>query len=116
MKKQVKNQESARSKSVSRRKKIKRLTINDVFNLVEAGGQQRLLVRPGGALARELGQEGGFRLLRLPLRLLHKQLLLLCQLSGQQIALGGELTALLPFGAQGGVGFAQLLLKSSVGS
>ena len=82
---------------------------------MEAGGQQRLLVRPGGALARELGQEGGFRLLRLPLRL-RKQLLMLCQLSGQQIALCGEPAALLPFGEQGGVGFAQLLLKSSVGS
>ena len=79
----------------ARRKKIKKLTINDVFNLVEAGGQQRLLVRPGGALARELGQEGGFCLFRLLLRL-RKQLPLLCQLSGQQIALCGELAALLP--------------------
>ena len=115
MKKQVKNQESALFKSAARGKKIKRLTINDVFNLVEAGGQQHLLVRPGGALARELGQEGGFHLLRLLLRL-RKHLFLLCQLSGQQIALCGEPAALLPFGAQGGVGFTQLLLKSSVGS
>ena len=82
---------------------------------MEAGGQHCLFVSPGGALARELGQEGGFRLFRLLLRL-RKQLLLLCQLSGQQIALCGELAALLPFGAQCGVGFAQLLLKSSVGS
>ena len=82
---------------------------------MEAGGQHRLLVRPGGALARELGQEGGFRLFRLPVRL-RKQLLLLCQLSGQQVALRGKLAALLPFGSQYGVGFAQLLLKSSVGS
>ena len=82
---------------------------------MEAGGQHRLLVRLGGALARELGQEGGLRLLRLPLRL-REQPLLLCQLSGQQIALRGELAALLPFGEQGGVGLAQLLLKSSVGS
>ena len=81
---------------------------------MEAGGQHRLLVRPGGALTCELGQEGGFRLLRLPLRL-HKQLLLLCQLSGQQITLCGELAAFLPLGAQRGVGFAQLLLKNSVG-
>ena len=88
--------------------------MSDVFNLVEAGGQHRLLVRPGGALARELGQEGGLRLFRLPLRL-HKQLLLLCQLSGQQIVLHGELAALLLFGTQSGVGIAQLLLKSSVG-
>ena len=110
----VKNQESARFKSAARRKKIKRLTINDVFNLVEAGGQQRFHVRPGGALACELGQEGGFCLLRLPLQL-NKQLLLLCQLCGQQIALCGELAALLPLGAQRGVGFAQLLLKSNIG-
>ena len=82
---------------------------------MEAGGQQRLLVRPGGVLARELSQEGGFCLLRLPLRL-HKQLLLLCQLSGQQVALRGELAALLLFGAQSGVGVAQLLLKSSISS
>ena len=81
---------------------------------MEAGGQHRLLVRPGGVLARELGQEGDLRLFRLPLRL-HKQLLLLCQLSGQQITLRGELAALLLFGAQSGVGVAQLLLKSSVG-
>ena len=82
---------------------------------MEAGGQHCLLVRLGGALAHELGKEGGFRLLRLPLRL-RKQLLLLRQLSGQQIALCGELAALLSFDAQCGVGFAQLLLKSSVGS
>ena len=85
--------------------KVKKLTINDVFNLMEAGGQHRLLVRPGGALARELGQEGGFRLFRLLLRL-RKQLLLLCQLCGQQIALCGELAALLSLGAQRGIGFA----------
>ena len=72
------------------------------------------LVSPGGALARELGQEGGFRLFRLLLHL-RKQLPLLCQLCGQQIALGGEFAALLPLGAQRGVGFAQLLLKSGVG-
>ena len=113
-KKLVKNQESAQLKSAARRKKIKKLTVNDVFNLVEAEGQQRLLVRLGGALARKLGQAGGFRLFRLPLRL-HKQLLLLCQLSGQQIALRGELVALLLFGAQSGVGIAKLLLESSVG-
>ena len=81
---------------------------------MEAGGQHRLLVRPGGALTRELGQEGGFRLFRLPLRL-RKQLPLLCQLSGQQIALCGELAALLLLGAQRGFGFAQLMLKSGVG-
>ena len=81
---------------------------------MEAGGQHCLLVSPGGALARELSQEGGLLFFRLLLRLL-KQLLLLCQLCGQQIALCGELAALLPLGAQRGVGFAQLLLKSGVG-
>ena len=115
IKKRDKNQESARPRSAAQRKKTKRLTINDVFDLVEAGGQHRLLVRPGRALTRKLGQEGGFCLFRLPLRL-RKQPTLLCQLSGQQITHCGELAALLPFGAQCGVGFAQLLLKSSVGS
>ena len=81
---------------------------------MEAGGQHCLLVSPGGVLARELGQEGGLRLFRLLLRRL-KQLLLLCQLCGQQITLCGELAALLSLGAQHGVGFAQLLLKSGVG-
>ena len=81
---------------------------------MEARGQHCLLVSPGGALARKLGQEGGFRLFRLLLRL-RKQLPLLCQLCGQQIALRGELAALLPLGAQRGIGFAQLLLKNSVG-
>ena len=78
---------------------------------MEAEGQHCLFVSPGGVLARELGQEGGFRLL---LRL-HKQLLLLCQLCGQQITLCGELASLLPLGAQRRVGFAQLLLKSGIG-
>ena len=81
---------------------------------MEAGDQHCLLVSPGGALARELSQKGGFRLFRLLLRL-RKQLLLLRQLCGQQIALCGELAALLPLGVQRGVGFTQLLLKSGVG-
>ena len=81
---------------------------------MEAGGQHCLLVSPGGALARELGQEGGLLFFRLLLRLL-KKLLLLCQLCGQQIALCGELAALPPLGTQRGVGFAHLLLKSGVG-
>ena len=81
---------------------------------MEARGQHCLLVSPGGALARELGQEGGLLFFRLLLRLL-KKLLLLCQLCGQQIVLCGELAALLPLGTQHGVGFAQLLLKSGVG-
>ena len=78
---------------------------------MEAGDQHCLFVSAGGALARELGQEGGFRLLPR----LRKQLPLLCQLNGQQIALCGELAALLPLGTQRGVGFAQLLLKSGIG-
>ena len=68
---------------------------------MEAGDQHCLIVGPGGALARELGQEGGFRLFRLLLRL-RKQLILLYQLRGQQIA-------------QCGLGFTQLLLKNNVG-
>ena len=81
---------------------------------MEARGQHRLLVGPGGALALELGQESGFLLLGLVLRLL-EQLLLLGQLRSKQIALRSELAALLPLDAQGGVNFTQLLLKSSVG-
>ena len=81
---------------------------------MEAGGQHCLFVSPGGALARELGKEGGFRLFHL-LLCLRKQRPLLCQLCGLPIALCGELAALLPLGMQCGVGFAQLLLKSSVG-
>ena len=81
---------------------------------MEARGQHRLPVSPGGALALELGQESGFLLLGLVLRLL-EQLLLLGQLCCQQIALFGELVALLLLGAMSGVGLAQLLLKSGVG-
>ena len=77
---------------------------------MEAGSQLCLLVGPGGALAFELS----LFLLCLLLRLL-EQLPLLCQLSGQQIALCGELAALLPLGTQVGVNFTQLPLKSSVG-
>ena len=65
---------------------------------MEAGGQRCLLVKPGGALACELGQEGGLRFFRLLLRLLEK-ILLLCQLCGQLITLCGELAALLLLGA-----------------
>ena len=81
---------------------------------MEAGGQHCLFVSPGGALARELGQEGNFCLFRLLLHL-RMHLPLLCQLSGQQITLCGELAALLSLGVQRGVGFTQLLLKNSVG-
>ena len=44
-----------------------------------------------------------------------EQLPLLRQLRGQQVVLRGEFAALLPLGTQGGVGLAQLLLKSGVG-
>ena len=81
---------------------------------MEAGGQHRLPVSPGGALALELGQESGLLLLGLVLRLL-EQLLLLRQLRGQQVALLSQLAALLLLGVQGGVGLAQLLLKSGIG-
>ena len=82
---------------------------------MEAGGQHRLPVSPGGALALELGQESGLLLLGLVLRLL-EQLLLLGQLRRQQVALRGKLATLLPLGTPGGIGLAQLLLKNGVGS
>ena len=82
---------------------------------MEAGGQHRLPVSPGGALALELGQESGLLLLGLVLRLL-EQLLLLGQLCGQQVALRGKLAALLLLGTPGGIGLTQLLLKSGVGA
>ena len=115
-KKQVKKSEVSPtySRKLKERKEEKKLTIDDVLNLMEAGGQHRLLVSPGGALALELGQESSLLLLSLVLRLL-EQLLLLGQLRGQQVALHGEFAALLLFGAQGSVGLAQLLLKSGVG-
>ena len=72
---------------------------------MEAGGQHRLLVRPGGALARELGQEGGFRFFRLLMRL-RKQLFLLCQLRSQPVALLRQLAALLLLDTQRSVGLA----------
>ena len=53
--------------------------------------------------------------LGLVLRLL-EQLLLLGQLRCQQVALRGKLVALLLLGTTGGIGLAQLLLKSSVGA
>jgi len=82
---------------------------------VEAEGQHRLLVGPGGALALELGQKSSLLLLGLVLRLL-EQLLLLGQLRRQQVALRGKLATLLLLGTPGGIGLAQLLLKSGVGS
>jgi len=115
-KKQVKKSEVSptHSRRLKERKETKKLTVDDVLNLMEAGGQLCLLVSPGGALAFELGQESSLFLPCLVLRLL-EQLPLLRQLHGQQVVLRGELAALLPLGTQGGVGFAQLLLKSGVG-
>ena len=81
---------------------------------MEAGGQHRLPVSPGGALALKLGQESSLLLLGLVLRLL-EQLLLLAQLRRQQVALRGELATLLLLGTMGGIGLAQLLLKNGVG-
>ena len=72
---------------------------------MEAGGQHRLPVSPGGALALELGQESGLLLLGLVLRLL-EQLLLLGQLRRQQVALRGKLATLLLLGMPGGIGLA----------
>ena len=65
---------------------------------MEAGGQQCLLCGLGEALAFELGQESILSLLCLIMRHL-KQLLLLRQLRDQQVALCGELAALLLLGA-----------------
>ena len=81
---------------------------------MEARGQHRLPVSPGGALALEVGQESGFLLLDLVLRLL-EHLLLLGQLRRQQVALRGEPVTLLLLGATGGIGLAQLLLKRGIG-
>ena len=82
---------------------------------MEAGGQHRLPVSPGGALALELGQESGLPRLGLVLRLL-EQLLLLGQLSREQVTLFGEPAAVLLLGTPSGVGLAQLLLKGGVGA
>ena len=81
---------------------------------MEAGGQHRLLVGPGGALALKLGHESGLPRLGLVLCLL-EQLLLLGQLRRQQVALRGDLATLLLLGTMGGIGLAQLLLKNGVG-
>ena len=97
----------------SRKFKERKLTIDNIFNLMEVGGQHRLFVGPGGALALELGQKSSLFFLGLVLRLL-EQLLLLGQLRSKQIALRSEFAALLPLDAQGGVNFTQLPLKSSV--
>ena len=114
-KKQVKKSgvSPTHSRRLKERKEVQKLTVDDVLNLMKAGGHLCLLVGPGGALAFELGQESSLSLLRLILRLL-KQLLLLGQLHSQQVALCGKFAALL-LGAQGCVGLAQLLLKSGVG-
>ena len=69
------------SRRLKERKKVNKLTVDDVLNLMEAGGQQCLLCGLGEALAFELGQESSLFLLRLVLRLL-EQLPLLCQLHG----------------------------------
>ena len=72
------SQKSARP-TVGGSKETKKLTIDEVLDLMEAGSQLRLLVGPGGALALKLGQEHSLFLLCLLLRLL-EQLLLLRQL------------------------------------
>ena len=83
---------------------------------MEARGQHRLPVSPGGALALELGQESGFLLLGLVLRLLEQLLLLGQLLRCQQVALRDELATLLLLGTPGGIGLTQLLLKNGIGS
>ena len=102
------------SQQLKERKKVKKLTIDDVLNLMEAGGQQCLLVGPGGALGRKFGEKGGLLVLRLPLGPL-EQLLLLRQLRSQPVALLRQPAALLLPDTQRGFGIAQLLLKGGVG-
>ena len=82
---------------------------------MEAGGQHRLPIGPGGAFNLELGHKGDLPRLGVVLRL-PEQLLLLGQLRRRQIALFGEPVALLFLGTTSSVGLAQLLLKSGVGS
>ena len=68
-----------------------------------------LLVGPDGALDLELSEEFGLLRLRLPLSRL-ESLRLLRELSDQPVTLLGQLATLRFLSAQGGVGFAQLLL------
>ena len=58
-----------------------KLTVDHVLNFAEAGGQQSLLVGPGGAFGLELSKETGLFVLRILLCLLEK-LRLLHQLHG----------------------------------
>ena len=80
-----------------------------------AGSQHILPIGLGGALALELGHESGLPRLGLVLRLL-EQLPLLGQLHRQQVTLFGELVEFLLLGTPSGVGLAQLLLKSCIGT
>ena len=70
-----------------------------------AGGQHRLPIGLGAALNLELGHESGLPRLGLVLRLL-EQLLLLGQLSREQVTLFGEPAAVLLLGTPSGVGLA----------
>ena len=70
--------------------------------------------RISGALNFEFSEEVSVLCLRLLLGRL-ESFRLLCKLSDQLVTLLGQLAALSLLAAQGGVGFAQLLLKSGVG-
>ena len=91
-----------------------KLTIDKIFDCLEARDQRRLLVGPGGALRRKSSEKGGLLVPRLLLGPL-EQLLLLRQLRSQPVALLRQPAALLLLDTQRGVGLAQLLLQGGVG-
>ena len=94
-------------------KRIK-LTVDQVFNAAEAGCHLGFLVGPGRVLDLKLGEVVGLFRLRLLLGR-HEGLHLLSKLSDQPVSLFSQLAALRLLAAQGGVGFAQLLLQGGVG-
>ena len=87
----------SRGRQLKERKKRK-LTIDHVLSVTEAGSQLRLLVGPDGALDFELSKEVGLLRLRLFLSRL-ETLRLLRQLRDQSVTLLGQLAALLLLGA-----------------
>ena len=71
-----------------------KLTIDKIFDCLEAEDQRPLLVGPGGALGCKFSKKGGLLVLRLLLGPL-EQLLLLRQLCSQPVALLRQPAALL---------------------
>ena len=86
-----------------------RLTIDQVFNVAEAGRHLGLLVGPGRALDLKLSEEASVHRLHLHLGRL-EGFRLLGKLGDQAVPLLRQLDALRLLATQGGVGFAQLLL------